>query len=301
MIYGILLIMFKNPKNLPTENQDLLSESKTFESYSKGTLKSIKMESYFTVYDEIFKKYVGKNIIFVEIGVMHGGSLEMWKNYFGNNARIIGIDINPEAKKLENKGFEIYIGSQSSKDFWKNFYEKIGPVDVILDDGGHQNNQQIITAYESIKNINDGGMLVTEDTHTSYMSKFGNPSKYSFINFAKNKIDKINFRFPEFKDENNIEKKIFSINFYESIVVFNINSKKSIIPNILENNDNSFTDKYLWDGSFSELFPGAQRLINSRFKFLKTVPILKKIIRILFYKKNFFAKLKDMSLKKYFK
>ena len=47
--------MFKNPKNLPTENQDLLSESKTFNSYSKGTLKSIKMESYFSVYDEIFK------------------------------------------------------------------------------------------------------------------------------------------------------------------------------------------------------------------------------------------------------
>ena len=294
--------MFKNPKNLPTENQDLLSESEIFETYSKGTLKSIKMESYFSVYDEIFKKYVGKNIIFVEIGVMHGGSLEMWKNYFGNNARIIGIDINPEAKKLEDKGFEIYIGSQSSKDFWKNFYEKVGPVDVILDDGGHQNNQQIITAYESIKNINDGGMLVTEDTHTSYMPKFGNPSKYSFINFAKNKIDKINYRFPLFKDKDNVERKIFSINFYESIVAFNISAKKSIIPDYLENNSNSFTNEYLWDGSFSEFFPYIQKHIDGRFKFLKEVPVIKKIVRLLFYKKNFIAKLKEgFFLRKYFK
>jgi len=294
--------MFKNSKDLPIKNQDILSDSKAFESYSKSDLKSLKMESYFSVYDEIFKKYIGKKIVFVEVGILHGGSLVMWRNYFGNQARIIGIDINPEAKKLEDRGFEIYIGSQSSKDFWDNFFKDVGPVDIVLDDGGHQYKQQIITAHESIKNINDGGVLVTEDTHTSYMPNFGYPSKYSFINFAKNKIDKINYRFPLFKDKDNIEKKIFSINFYESIVVFNINAKKSIVPNYLENNDNSYTDKYLWDGSFREFFPYVQKLIDVKFKFLKEIPILKKIIRVLFYKKNFIAKLKEnMSLKKYFK
>ena len=294
--------MFKNSKELPIKNQDMLSDSKTFESYSKSDLKSIKIESYFSAYDEIFKKYIGEKIVFVEIGILHGGSLEMWRNYFGSQARIIGIDINPEAKKLENRGFEIYIGSQSSKDFWDNFFKEVGPVDIVLDDGGHQYKQQIITAHETIKNINDGGVLVTEDTHTSYLQNFGYPSKYSFINFAKNKIDKINYRFPIFKDKDNIEKKIFSISFYESIVAFNINTKKSIVPNYLENNNNSFTDKELWDGSFSEFFPHIQKLIDSRFKFLKEIPILKKIIRVLFYKKNFVAKLKEnISLKKYFK
>ena len=139
----------------------MLSDSKTFESYSKSDLKSIKIESYFSVYDEIFKKYIGKKIVFVEIGILHGGSLEMWRDYFGNQARIIGIDINPEAKKLENRGFEIYIGSQSSKDFWDNFFKEVGPVDIVLDDGGHQYKQQIITAHESIKNINDGGAALT--------------------------------------------------------------------------------------------------------------------------------------------
>ena len=294
--------MYKNPKTLPIKNREMLSDSMTFESYSKSSLKSIKIESYFSAYDEIFKKYIGKKIIFVEIGVYHGGSLEMWRNYFGSQARIIGIDINPEAKKLEERGFEIFIGSQSSKKFWDAFYEKVGPVDIVLDDGGHQNKQQIITAHESIKNINDGGVLVTEDTHTSYLQKFGNPSKYSYINFAKNKIDKINYRFPLFKDKDNIEKKIFSISFYESIVALNINTKKSIIPNYLENNSNSFTNEYLWDGSFREFFPHIQKHIDGRFKFLKEVPVLKKIIRILFYKKNFVARFKEhLSLKKYFK
>ena len=38
---------------------------------------------------------------------------------------------------------------------------------------------------EAIPNINDGGIIITEDTHTSYLKKFGNPSKYSFINYSK--------------------------------------------------------------------------------------------------------------------
>ncbi len=43
--------MFKNSKDLPIKNQDILSGSKAFESYSKSDLQSIKIQSYFSVYD----------------------------------------------------------------------------------------------------------------------------------------------------------------------------------------------------------------------------------------------------------
>ena len=62
----------------------------------------------------MFNGYVGKKITFVEIGVLQGGSLFMWREYFGKNARIIGIDLHPNAKELEKHGFEIYIGNQSN-------------------------------------------------------------------------------------------------------------------------------------------------------------------------------------------
>ena len=294
--------MFINPKELPAENQEILKDSETYKSYLRSNLRSLKIETYFNVYDEILKKFKNKKITFVEIGVLHGGSLKMWKDYFGSNARIIGIDINPEAKKMESEGFEIFIGSQSSEAFWDSFFQKVGNVDVILDDGGHQNIQQIITLYKCLPNVNDNGLIITEDVHTSYLPKFGNPSSLSFVNFAKNKIDKINYRFPEIKNKKNIEKKIYSITFYESIVVFNINSKKSIIPNFLANNPNSYTENYFIDGSFSEFFPKIQNLIDKKFIFLKKIPILKKIIRALFYKKNIVAKIKEYYLlKKYFK
>ena len=56
---------------------------------------------------EIFNKYVGKKITFVEVGVLHGGSLFMWREYFGKEARIIGIDLHPKAKELE-KLYDIF-------------------------------------------------------------------------------------------------------------------------------------------------------------------------------------------------
>lgn len=37
----------------------------------------------------------------MEIGVYRGGSLQMWKNYFGEGTRVIGIDITPETKEFE--------------------------------------------------------------------------------------------------------------------------------------------------------------------------------------------------------
>ena len=63
-----------------------------------------------------------KKITFVEVGVFGGGSLFMWINFFGKQARIIGIELNPEAKKWEKDGFEIFIGDQSDPDFWTDFW-----------------------------------------------------------------------------------------------------------------------------------------------------------------------------------
>ena len=83
--------------------QNLFLKSKDF---------SIKLEKYFDVYEEYFSTFKGKNITFVEIGVFNGGSLKIWKDYFGPKSRIIGIDINPECKKFAKDGIEIHIGNQ---------------------------------------------------------------------------------------------------------------------------------------------------------------------------------------------
>ena len=290
-----------NPKDLSKESLGINSNLKLFQIYKNLKRESLKCDTYFQVYEEMFNKYVGKKMTFVEVGVLQGGSLFMWREYFGKDARIIGIDLHPNAKELEKHGFEIYIGSQSDKNFWRNFYTKVGKIDILLDDGGHVNDQQIVTLSESVNNINDDGIIMTEDVHTSYFKKFGNPSKYSYINYSKYLIDVVNSRFPETEiKKNNFRNKIYSISFYESIVAIKINSKKSIQPNILRNSETKTIE--VSDLRSSDYFPKIDNYLNKNLPVVKKLPIIKKIIRYLFYTHNFMIKIKYyFKLKKYFK
>ena len=293
--------MVINPKDLSKESLEINSNLKLFQIYKNLKRESLKCDTYFQVYEEMFNKYVGKKMTFVEVGVLQGGSLFMWREYFGKDARIIGIDLHPNAKELEKHGFEIYIGSQSDKNFWRNFYTKVGKIDILLDDGGHVNDQQIVTLSESVNNINDDGIIMTEDVHTSYFKKFGNPSKYSYINYSKYLIDVVNSRFPETEiKKNNFRNKIYSISFYESIVAIKINSKKSIQPNILRNSETKTIE--VSDLRSSDYFPKIDNYLNKNLPVVKKLPIIKKIIRYLFYTHNFIIKIKYyFKLKKYFK
>ena len=204
--------------------------SNLFKSFKISKYYATKHKNYFKIYDHIFKKYIGKKIILVEIGVLNGGSLFMWRDFFEGNAEIIGVDLNPNSKKWEKHGFKIFVGDQSDPIFWQDFFKKVGNIDIIIDDGGHTNEQQIFTLLETISYINNNGMLVVEDVHSSYMTRFRNPSKYSFINFCKKIIDQLNLRSKTFSNDklNILQKKIFSIEFYQSMVIFNINHSDNL-------------------------------------------------------------------------
>ena len=203
------------------------------ELFIKSENFSFKLEKYFDVYEEYFSKYKDKNITFVEIGIFNGGSLKVWKEYFGPNVRVIGIDINPECKKFEEDGIEVYIGNQSDPEFWDKFFLEVGKVDIILDDGGHTNLDQIITTTKCVDKINDDGILMVEDTHCSYIELYNSSKKFSFINFAKKIIDDVNFTYPldigkKMKFNYSLNNYIYSTHFYESIVVFRVNRKKAV-------------------------------------------------------------------------
>jgi hypothetical protein len=107
--------------------------------------------------------------------------------------------------------------------FWDGFFSAVGDVDVVLDDGGHTNEQQIITAHNCIPHIKNGGRLIVEDTRTSYLQSFWNPSRYSFINYSKRMVDRINCRFRDLHLSDDAYKNaVYSMGVHESIVCFNI-------------------------------------------------------------------------------
>jgi len=195
------------------------------DSFEKSPVKSIKHSTYFPVYEKLLARFVGTDFTFVEVGIAKGGSLYMWRDYFGPQARIIGIDINKGTLKFIEEGFEVFIGSQSEPEFWQNFYKQVGQVDVLLDDGGHTFEQQIITVQSALPYINDDGLIIVEDTHTSYMRSYGGPSKRSFVSYSKNIVDGMNYRFSLFEEKHRTERYIYSTQFFESFVVFEINKE----------------------------------------------------------------------------
>ena len=277
-----------------------LKKLKIFNLFKKSKKFSIKWTNYFQIYEKIFSKYRNKKIKFVEIGVANGGSLFMWQKFFGKNAKIIGIDLNPNAKQLEKYGFKIYIGSQSDKKFWDVFYKKEGKIDLILDDGGHKNLQQISTVHYSLPHIKDGGKIIVEDTSLSYVKKeFNNPSKYSFINYAKNIIDIIHRRSPLLNRKLNLyAKKIYLVEFFESIVVFSIDSKKCFFNKEIYNdgkNDGAI------DYRHNEYFKELKNKMDQKYGLMHKRSFFRKIIRKLLYRNFMFNILDNFKLKKIFK
>ena len=195
-----------------------------FEAFQRAPFLSNKHSSYFQTYGELFEKYRGKPITFVEIGVFSGGSLFMWRDYFGPQARIIGVEFNPDAIRWREHGFEIHIGSQSDPEFWENFFKAVGPVDLVLDDGGHTYEQQISTVHYCLPHVKNGGMIAVEDAHTSYFKDFGYPSRYTFMEWVKVLIDNINSRFHAVHaSQLPYSQSIHSVEAFESIVAFKIN------------------------------------------------------------------------------
>ena len=251
-----------------------MNTSDTYKSYVKSPYKSIKHSIYFYSYDHFFSKYRNQNITFVEIGVLGGGSLFMWRDYFGPDARIIGVDLNPNAKKWEENGFEIYIGSQSDIKFWEDFKREVGLIDVVLDDGGHTYEQQIITTECLLSAMNDGGIIVVEDTHTSYMEGF-DPKSKSFIEYTKILIDKVNMRFGKFSDYAS-ERRIWSIEVVESMVAFKINKEASSLESVPTENDG--VDDLAQDYRYADN-PSVERLdkVARLFRFMKQIPFAKAV------------------------
>ena len=125
------------------------------------------------------------------LGLSQGGSIDIWKEYFGPRLHYYGVDINPDNKQFEETDVSIFIGSQSDKKFLKELTTKIPKLDIFIDDGGHTMEQQINTFEIMFDHIKPGGIYLCEDVQTSYWKLYHgkHKGKGTFIEYSKNFID----------------------------------------------------------------------------------------------------------------
>ncbi len=127
---------------------------------------------YFPIYESHLERWRGRRVRMLEIGVSHGGSLQMWRDYFADGSTIVGVDVAPRVAELAGDGIHIEIGDQGDAEFLRRVAEQYGPFDIVLDDGSHLPVHQIVSIETLWPTLPDGSIYIVEDLHSNYWADY---------------------------------------------------------------------------------------------------------------------------------
>jgi hypothetical protein len=160
-----------------------------------GTDKSSEVHNFCVKYEKYLPFKRDEKLRILEIGILDGKSLKMWKEYFFNS-HIVGIDINPECKQYEEERISVEIGSQIDGDFLLRLSQQYGPFDMILDDGSHLNEHVIFSFEHLFSFLKSQGVYIVEDMVTSYWPWYGGGllNSKSSVEYFKKLCDDVSFK-----------------------------------------------------------------------------------------------------------
>ncbi len=125
--------------------------------------------NYAVSYEELFKGLQHEPIKLLEIGILKGGSILMWREWF-KYATIYGIDLNPDRPGDDLKVDRVWTDKvdQGNRSQLGTYAKEQGPWQIVIDDGSHRMTHQKLSFEVLWEYVEPGGYYVVEDTHTSY-------------------------------------------------------------------------------------------------------------------------------------
>lgn len=151
-----------------------------------------------------------------------GGSLAMWRKYFGDRAVIFGVDVDEKCRELNGTYGQVRIGSQDNHKFLLTVVEEMGGLDIVLDDGSHRM-AHIRKSFDTLfPCLSTGGLYIVEDLHTAYWPYFGGGlrAKNNFYNYVRELIDSLHHWYlPGTKGIRRVPG-LKSIHIFDSMVIF---------------------------------------------------------------------------------
>ena len=132
----------------------------------------------------------------LEIGVQAGRSLRMWREFFPH-ATIHGLDTNATCMRHEGDRIRIHIGDQNDRARLARLCREIPEPDIIIDDGSHRADDQILTFDALFPHVRAGGCYVIED-----IGVHPGKSRHKTFERLQQLIDHINYWPPGFPGEN---------------------------------------------------------------------------------------------------
>ena len=156
---------------------------------------SDKWTIYLNEYEDKLSQYQKLPIKIFEIGILNGGSLEIFSKYFLNAELILGCDIDKKCKELHfvEPNIKLVVGDVNNEKI-KNEIIRHSKFDIILDDGSHNSDDVVKTFCNYFNYLKNEGLYIIEDLHCSYWRehKGGLFFPISSINFLKKLVDIIN-------------------------------------------------------------------------------------------------------------
>ncbi len=222
MLFRLLKDMFAGLPAAPSPEDEVNPLAEWFTAHQGRRV--FKWMHYLEIYHRHFSRFRGRSPVVLEIGIFDGGSLDMWRDYFGPGCRIYGVDVDERCRAFTGPDTSIIIGDQGDREFLGQLRREVPKVDILIDDGGHRMNQQISTFEELYSHVSDDGIYLCEDMHTSYWPEFGggyrNPG--SFVEYSKRLIDQLSAWHS--KDTNTFSvddftRGTYAMHYYDSVLV----------------------------------------------------------------------------------
>lgn len=208
---------------------------------------------YFEIYDALFTPFRNRRPKVLEIGVDRGGSMELWRRFFGAGCTIVGLDINPDCRQFDNPaaGSFVRVGSATDDGFTHAVLAEFGPFDIIIDDGSHKASDQI-ASFNLLFGaaLTNRGLYVVEDLESAFWGQRTGQADMpiTFMDFVKSILDQMHQPFQQhdygyFLIQNEgeraakplivsrVAKLVFEIRFFRQIVCI---QKKTVAPPIVQ-------------------------------------------------------------------
>lgn len=124
---------------------------------------------YAASYERIFGSLAEQDIKLLELGVLRGGSLKLWRDYF-TNGQIVGLDLN-RIQITDSDRIRLYQGSQDDLGLLHTIGKENAPqgFDIIIDDASHIGEITRKSFWFLFNNcLKPGGIYVIEDWGSGY-------------------------------------------------------------------------------------------------------------------------------------
>jgi hypothetical protein len=208
--------------DLPTLDQIALS---------CGADKSSAFHDYARIYEAHLAPRRHEPLLILELGVLRGQSLRMWRDYFPK-AQVFGVDIDPRCASLDlGPRIRVYTGNQTDGQFLAKVANEAGGFDLLVDDASHRSRDQIASIEILWPFLRRGGLYAMEDTSCAFWPEFA--GNCSLMIWLTDRVGDVHLhgkrrhgnarRFETVAKHNPLsdwEQSLYSIHAYNSLIFF---------------------------------------------------------------------------------